>query len=98
MNTVGQTFLLCQSLQSLLNIPGSHHLELHTFKNGIPVQGTIPFEESDYQTWYNNIGDHLLRGGDLMVKPEEARRVIGIIECAEKSSATGKAVKVPYEE
>jgi scyllo-inositol 2-dehydrogenase (NADP+) len=74
------------------------HLELYTFKNGYALQGTIPFEESDYQTWYNNIGDHLLRGGDLMVKPEQARRVIGIIECAEKSSATGKAVKVPYEE
>jgi len=74
------------------------HLELHTLKSGIAVRGNIPFEESDYQTYYDNIGDHLLRGGDLMVKPEEARRVIGIIECAEKSSKTGKAVKVPHED
>lgn len=74
------------------------HLDLHVFKNGIPVHGTIPFEDSDYQTWYNNIGDHLLRGADLMVKPEQARRVIGIIECAEKSSESGKAMKVPYED
>ena len=74
------------------------HLRLHTFKNGVAVEGRIPFEEADHQTWYDNIGDHLLRGGELMVKPEEARRVIGIIECAEKSSRTGKTVAVPYEE
>ncbi len=74
------------------------HLDLHTFKNDIPVTGRIPFEDSDYQTYYDNIGAHLLKGGDLMVKPQEARRVIAIMECAEKSSQTGKTVKVPYEE
>lgn len=71
---------------------------LHTFKNGFPVQGTIKYQESDWPTYYKNLGDHLLRGADLEVKPEEARRVIAIMECAEKSSLTGKTVKVPYED
>lgn len=72
--------------------------KLYTFKDGIPVEGRIAYQDSDWHMFYHNLGDHLLRGGKLEVKPEEARRVIGIIECAEKSSATGKAVKVPYED
>ena len=72
--------------------------KLYTFKDGIPVQGTIAYQDSDWAAFYRNLGDHLLRGGDLEVKPEEARRVIAIMECAEKSSETGKAVKVPYED
>ncbi len=71
---------------------------LHTFKDGIAVQGTIPYEDSDWHQYYRNLGDHLLRRKALEVKPEQARRVIAIMECAEKSSQTGKTVKVPYED
>ena len=71
---------------------------LHTFKDDIPVEGTIPYEDGDHHRYYENIADHLLRDGDLMVKPEEARRVIAVMQCAEKSSKTGKTVRVPYED
>ena len=71
---------------------------LHTFKNGIPVQGTIPYAEPSHHLYYANLGDHLLRGAELDVKAEQARRVIAVIECAEKSHLTGKVVKVPYED
>ncbi len=70
----------------------------HTQKNGLAVQGVIKYQESDWPTYYKNLGDHLLRGAELEVKPEEARRVIAIMECAEKSSQTGKTVRVPYED
>lgn len=71
---------------------------LSTFKNSIPVQGTIPYAEGTHQLYYRNIADHLLRGEDLDVKPEQARRVIAVMECAEKSHFTGKVVKVPHED
>lgn len=74
------------------------HFMLSTFKDGIPVQGAIPYAEGTHQLYYQNIADHLLRGKELDVKPEQARRVIAVMECAEKSHLTGKAVKVPHEE
>lgn len=71
---------------------------LHTFKNGIPVQGVIKYADSDWHAYYRDLGDHLLRGKELDVKPEQARRVIAIMDCAEKSHQTGKTVKIPYED
>ena len=46
--------------------------------------------------YYRNIAAHLLRGAELKVKPEEAARVIAVMEEAEKSSKTGRIEKVPY--
>lgn len=46
--------------------------------------------------YYRNIADHLLMGEELIVKPEQSRRVIGVIEAAEQSSKSGKIV-VPFE-
>jgi len=57
----------------------------------------VKYQESDWPAYYRNIAEHLLRGAELEVKPEEARRVIAIIEAAEKSALSGKAEPVPYE-
>ncbi len=46
--------------------------------------------------YYRNIADHLLMGEELIVKPEQSRRVIGVIEAAELSSKLGKIVE-PFE-
>jgi len=66
-----------------------------TEKNGVLVQGFIPNAEDTRIRYYRNIGDHLLRGKELDVKPEEAARVIAVIEAAEKSSKSGKAERIP---
>ncbi|HPP66798.1 MAG TPA: hypothetical protein PKX05_02660 [bacterium] len=46
--------------------------------------------------YYINIADHLLTNEELIVKPEQSRRVIGIAEAADQGSQTGKIV-APFE-
>lgn len=46
--------------------------------------------------FYQNINDHLTMGADLIVKPEQARRTIDIIETAERSNASGKSESPVY--
>jgi predicted dehydrogenase len=65
---------------------------------GFPAVLHVPYKsESEWQTYYRNISEHLLKGAELMVKPEQARRVIAILEGAEKSSNLMRSVEVPTE-
>jgi predicted dehydrogenase len=65
---------------------------------GFPATLQVPYSrESEWQTYYRNIAEHLLQGAELMVKPEQARRVIAILEGAEQSSKLGRSVEVPTE-
>lgn len=74
------------------------HFTLYTMAGGYRVEGRIPYKKSTWEKYYENIGDHLLRGKPLDVLPEQARRVIAIMDLAEKSSKSGKAEPVPYED
>jgi scyllo-inositol 2-dehydrogenase (NADP+) len=58
---------------------------------------TEKYRPSDWQEYYNNVANHLLRGAPLAVTPESARRVIAVIETAERSSRSGQALPVPHE-
>jgi predicted dehydrogenase len=58
---------------------------------------TVKYKQSDWQAYYGNVADHLLRDAPLVVTPESARRVIAVIETAEISSRSGKAEPVPHE-
>jgi len=51
----------------------------------------IPFPANNYISYYINVADHLLTGEHLEVTPESARRVIAVLELAEKSAKSGKA-------
>jgi predicted dehydrogenase len=51
----------------------------------------------DWEKFYENIAGHLMRGDELVVKPEEARRTIGIIESAERSSAAKHTIVPKYQ-
>jgi scyllo-inositol 2-dehydrogenase (NADP+) len=53
--------------------------------------------KTNQQAYYNNIAGHLMKGEDLVVKPEEARRIISIIEAAERSSLAHQTVKPAYQ-
>jgi len=44
--------------------------------------------------YYINIANHLLKGEELKIKPEEAAKVISIIEAAKKSSNSGKMEQI----
>jgi len=64
---------------------------------GLKADLEVPFGESDWPGFYDNIVGHLLRGEELAVKPEEARRVIEVMEAAEKSWKSGKMEKLIHE-
>jgi predicted dehydrogenase len=63
---------------------------------GIHAEMKIKYKESDYSIYYRNISDHLLNGTELYVKPEESRRVIAVMETAEKSSKSEKTEYINY--
>jgi hypothetical protein len=54
--------------------------------------------QGDGGDWYKQLADHLLRGAPLDVRPEQARRVIAIIEAAGRSSQSGRPEPVAHEE
>jgi len=63
-----------------------------THRDGLPMDCEIPYQESDWHAYYRNVADHLLLDEPLAVTPESGRRVIGVIETAERSARAGKAV------
>ena len=72
-------------------------MALFTFLEGIKMRGEILNKTSQWDKYYKDIHAHLTAGAPLDVTPEQSRRVIAIIEAAEKSSKSGQAEPVPYE-
>jgi predicted dehydrogenase len=64
--------------------------KLYTVRDGRTVVSEVKYDESRWDEFYNNVADHLLRGDELAVTAEQSRRVIGVLESAERSSASGK--------
>ena len=58
----------------------------------------VAYLESDWHMYWQDVADHLLRGGPVPVSGEFGRRVIGVFETAERSSDSGRTEPVPYEE
>lgn len=67
--------------------------EVVSYRDGLRTESKVQAMEWDWQAYYRNIGDHLVLGEPLTVTPESARRVIGLIETAGRSSRAGHALK-----
>jgi scyllo-inositol 2-dehydrogenase (NADP+) len=80
----------------ITTVPEQRYFRVATYGDGKPVETQVDFKKGEHSTYYRNIADHLLRGTKLLVKPEEARRVIAIMEAAEESSRTGETVRSAY--
>jgi hypothetical protein len=65
--------------------------------SGMVLDSTVAYRQGEHFKYYANIADHLLLDEPLAVTGESARRVIAVIETAEKSSKQGKPLPVPYE-
>lgn len=76
---------------------GGGSFKLATQVDGIPVEGEVKHKESTWPEYYENLAAHLLDGAPLEVTPESSRRVIAVIETAEKSAKSGTAEPVPFE-
>jgi scyllo-inositol 2-dehydrogenase (NADP+) len=60
--------------------------------NGKTVTETIPSEPGRYQDLFQNVYDAIAGGKELIVKPEQARTTIRIIELAFQSSREKRTV------
>jgi predicted dehydrogenase len=80
----------------ITTMPEQQCFRVVTYSDGKPVETKVDFKKGEHSTYYRNIADHLLRGTELLVKPEEARRIIAIMEAAEESSRTGETVRSAY--
>ena len=57
----------------------------------------MPYLESDWATYYADLANHLLRGGPVPVSGEDGRRVITVLQTAERSSKSGRSEDVPFD-
>ena len=71
-----------------------NEIHLVSYALGIKQDSTVKPDTGKnlYSEYYRNIADHLLMSEELIVKPEQAKRVIEVIESAELSAKTGKSV------
>ena len=72
-------------------------MKLFTHLHGIKMQGELRNKATQTDKYYRDIYAHLTDGAPLDVTPQQARRVIAIIEAAEKSSKSRLAETVAYE-
>ena len=66
--------------------------KLTTEENGADVTHTIESEPGRYQDYFQNVYDAIAEGKELIVKPDQARQTIRIIELAFQSSREKKTV------
>lgn len=89
-------------LWKLLGSHGAIVSEGNQFKvlsevEGQPKEQMVGFHGRPGPSYYENIVAHLNNGEPLIVTPESARRVVAVMDLAEKSSKTHQAETVPYE-
>lgn len=67
---------------------------LYTTANGLDIKGKVKSEKGDYRAYYTNIYDVLVHHKELLVKPEQARNTIKLIEYAMESSEKQRTVSI----
>ncbi len=72
--------------------------KLYTYSDGNIVVSEVKYDQSRWEEFYSNVADHLLRGDELVVTPEQSRRVIGVLAAAGLSSESGTPVKPACEQ
>jgi predicted dehydrogenase len=75
---------------------GGGSFKVYTDVQGLKAEAEVKYRPGQWEKYYENIGDHLLRGGQLEITPESARRVIEIIDYAEVSARSGQTERLPY--
>ena len=73
---------------------GSDQITVASYTSGIRLESQVKVRGPGYgaEQYYRMIADHLLMGEELLVTPESARRVIGVIDAAQRSDALGQSV------
>ena len=77
--------------------PSGGSLDVTICEDGNHRHEQLAYMESDWDAYWQDVADHILRGGPVPVSGEFGRRVIGVFRAAEKSSQTGHTEVVPFE-
>ena len=72
---------------SIVDVGGK--FEVKTLVNGRQMSTEVGFAESNWDAYYENVYRHLLGRAKLVITPESAGRVIGVLEAANLSAARG---------
>ncbi len=78
-------------------VSGDQSFTVTTTLKGHRAVLNVPYGPSNWDGYYANVADHLTAGAPLIVRPEEARRVIAVMDYAERSSAAGHTLPLPTE-
>ncbi|HOJ21397.1 MAG TPA: Gfo/Idh/MocA family oxidoreductase, partial [Armatimonadota bacterium] len=65
-----------------------------TQRGGLSAEMVVESLRPSWKSYYQNIADVLLKGTELAVKPEEARRVVAVLDAAAESLRTRASVAV----
>ncbi|WP_042167578.1 Gfo/Idh/MocA family protein [Paenibacillus gorillae] len=76
---------------------GDEEVILYEDVDGKRVETKVASIPSSWISYYRNITAHLTQGEELVVKPEESRRIIAVLDTAGRSAAEGKELPVPFE-
>jgi scyllo-inositol 2-dehydrogenase (NADP+) len=68
--------------------------KVRTRMEGFTADMEIESVRAEWRDYYTNISQVFNEGAELAVKPEEARKVISLIESAIKSAETGESIEV----
>lgn len=63
---------------------------------GTVIKEPVRTENGDYRLYYANVRDAINGAAELVVKPEDAYRVIRLLEMARESSAEGRTLRVEF--
>ncbi|MDH7570270.1 MAG: Gfo/Idh/MocA family oxidoreductase [Armatimonadota bacterium] len=63
-------------------------------RDGLTMETVVDSERTSWKSYYRNIAEALLEGAELAVKPEEARRVVAVLDAAAESARTHQSVRV----
>jgi scyllo-inositol 2-dehydrogenase (NADP+) len=80
--------------------PDGQTTSARLYQRALPAAGWIdvPYRANDYPALYRSVAAHLLRGEELAIRPEAARRVVAIIEATYRSIDTHQVECVRYED
>jgi len=61
------------------------NFRLRAWVKGRQWETTFPYEEADHTAYYKNVAEHVTKGKPLVITPESAARVIGVLAAANAS-------------
>jgi len=104
MLSVSMTTLDCNPKRGMVEFTGSegsYIMNHDTYELIKPKKNTMQSirgknRDGQWPMFYRNIADHMVKGAELVITPEWARRPIHILDLAGRSITTGKAQKAKY--